>query len=284
MTRPPIDDINTTQGYPNLGPIPSLAPVASFNLSQIENLLLTKSFLAYHYRHAPNPDRNALLAPVNPNEQAAHRGVRYYAVRPLGIVPYSFKLEERLQVQGIWGQGTVVFNVTGQYLDNGTEKNTYIRERDIIVLNPTITTMTQQLVEYNPTGPQKLNYRVKGVDYLADDTNVYQEGRDFQILNEQIVWVDGGLKPRVINGQPAVLTCVYFMTPIYIVQNLPHSLRIIPSNDSGHGAFPREAVYAPQLVIAKPSTIMEENDILGFYNLPPFPDYRDSQNTTGGSV
>lgn len=284
MTRPPIDDKNSKPGLVGIGPIPSRAPVAAFNIAGIEDLLQTKAFEAYHYRHAPNPDRASLHAPVDPNTQSAHRGVRYYSVRPLGVVPTSFKLEERLQVQGVWGMGTVIFNVTGQYNDDAPEKTVYIRERDLIVLNPTITMMTQQLFEFNPTGPQRLNYRVKGVDYLADDTNIYQEGRDFSLVNGEIVWTETGYKPRFVNGQGAVLTCVYYMTPIYIVQNLPHSLRIIPSNSTGHGALPREAVYAPQLVIAKPSTIMEEQNLLGLYDLPPFPDYRASQNTTGGSV
>ena len=284
MTRPPIDDVNSRQALVGLGPIPSKAPVAAFNLSGIESLLETKSFVAYHYRHAPNPDRNSLTAPVDPNEQAAHRGVRYYSVRPLGVVPTSFKLEERLQVQGVWGMGTVIFNVTGQYFDDAPEKNVYIRERDIIVLNPSITTMTQQLFEFNPTGPQRLNYKIKGVDYLADDTNIYQEGRDFQIVNGEIVWTTTGFKPKFINGQPTVLTCVYYVTPIYIVQNLPHSLRVIPTNASGSGAIPREAAYAPQLVIAKPSTLMEEQNLLNLWDLPPYPDYAASPNTTGGSV
>jgi hypothetical protein len=110
------------------------------------------------------------------------------------------------------------------------------------------------------------------------------EDADFVIVNGQIQWVDGGRKPVFANGKGAILTVVYYATPIYIVQNLPHSLRLIPSNDQGHGAFPRDQVYAPQLLILKPSTILEEKDLLDWKELPGYPDYAATKNTTGGSL
>lgn len=295
MTRPPINDINNKEGLINLGPIPSLAPVASFNLNQIENLLQTKAFLAWHLKHAPNPDRVDIGGPVNPNTNAAQRGIYYYDVRAIGVIPQRFQFEDRMMAQGIWGVGSVLFNITGEYLDDIPNKSkiTHVRNRDLIVMNQTITTMVDQLFEYNPNGPQKLHYKIKGVDYLADNKREYHQGTDFFVNSVgQIEWIQGGNKPDFKNGKGSILTCVYYITPIYIVQSLPHQLRIIPSNEIGHAALPREASYAPQLLVAKPSTIIEEKDgilndlnqLYDWHSLPNFPDYPESLNMTGGSI
>lgn len=284
MARPPLNDRNNRSGLIGIGAIPAQSPVASFQIDQIENLLQTKAFLALHYRHAPNPNRETLGEGVNPNQQVSTlRGVRYYSVRQLGVVPQQFKVEDRLSVQGLWGVGSVMMNMTGQYFD-GDQTNVYLRPKDLIVL-PTLTTMVDQLVEFNPTGPIKLHYKVKGVDYISDATGrIYQEGLDFVIKAGLLYWRrTGRIKPGFRDGKGDILTVVYFITPIYIVQNLPHSLRVIPSNPEGHGAFPRDATYAPQLVVAKPSTLVEENDLLDWAALPAYPGYATTPNVTGGS-
>lgn len=282
MAQPPLIDNNSKTGMMGIGSLPSQSPVASFNVDGIKNLLDTKSFIAYHIRSAPNPNKETLSSPVNPNTLAGgHRGRIYYGIRPLGVVPQQFKMEDRLVAQGVWGKGSVLFNVTGEYMDNGPDKVVHIRNGDIIAINDTITTLTEQLFEYNPSGPQRLNYKVKGVDVLFDEDGDYQEGRDFNIVNYQIVWVDGGKKPNKIGK---ILSCVYYHTPIFIVQSLPHWLRIIPSNNMGHGAFTRAATYAPQQIVALQSTHVEENNIMDWFDLPPLPDYPSSGNTTGGSV
>lgn len=282
MSRPPLKDINATTGLVGLGPIPNQAPVASFQIEGIENLLQTKSFEALHYLSALLPDKETIGAPVNPNTQGAQRGVFYYSVRKVGVVPQQFKLEDRLTAQGLWGIGTALMNVTGHYLD-GAKEQTHFKNRDLIVL-PNVTIPVPEVIEYNPNGPQKLNYLVRGVDYLCDSNSMYREDVDFGIVQGQIVWLPGGRKPAFSNGKGAILSVVYYMTPIFIVQQMPHSLRIIPSNDQGHGGFPREQVYAPQLLVVKPSTILEEKDLMDWKELPAYPDYANSKNTTGGSV
>lgn len=282
MSRPPLNDINTQPGLIELGGIPPLAPVAVFNFDGIENLLETKGFQVLHYQHALIPDRQTLNGPVDPNTQGASlRGVMYYSVREMRSVPQSFKLEDKLTVQGLYGVGTVLLNVTGSYMDFGKDR-AHVSKRDLLVF-PTVTDKTRQLLEWNPTGPMKLHYKIKGIDLLFDTDAYYQEGSDYQIINGEICWMTTGRKPRFDNGQPSILSCVYWYTPIYIVHDLPHSLRIIPSNPEGNANFPREATYAPQLVIAKPSTLMEEDSIIDWTSLPPYNGYPASKNTTGGS-
>lgn len=282
MSRPPLKDRNFKEGLIGLGPIPGQAPVASFNLDGIENLLETKCFEAIHYASALLPDQETLAGPVDPNTQGAQRGVFYYQARKLGIVPTQFKLEDRLTVQGLWGVGSALFNVTGNFLD-GEKDKAYVKNHDLIVL-PDVTVPVPEKVEYNPTGPLKLNYLVRGVDYLADTKQVYREDVDFGIRDGKIFWIQNGRKPTFANGKGKILTVVYWATPIFIVQSLPHNLRLIPSNPQGHGAFPRDQVYAPQLLVVKPSTILEEKDLMDWTALPGYNDYPSSQNTTGGSV
>jgi len=282
MARPPLVDKNQQSGLVPLGPIPSQAPVASFNANQFESLIQTKGFKAIHYRHAPNPDKRDVNGPTNPNSQAAHRAFVYYKPQVLWHVPQSHKMEDALTAIGIWGKGSVMFNLSGTY--EGSDDIVHVRNRDLIVF-PSLTDITEETFEYNPTGHQQLRFKVRGVDRLFDAEREYVEDRDFEITEKgQIAWLRGGIRPDFRENQGAVISIVYFYTPIYIIQSKVHSLRVIPSNDTGQGGLPRDATYAPQLVIAKPSILIEEQNLLDFSELPPYPDYAASKNTTGGSV
>jgi hypothetical protein len=286
MSRPPLTDINDTPGLIGLGNLPSQAPVAAFNPDLTNSLLNTKSFAALHYRHAPSPDRHSLAEGLNLNTSSATgTAVIYYSVRTLGIVPQSFKLEDRLTVQGVFNTGSVIINVTGHYWD-GDQGAVFVRPRDLIVM-PSLTAMTSQLIEFNPTGPQRLHYKARGVDLLMDgDGTIYKEGLDFTINDGMLVWVNEptAQRPKMVNGRGDILTVVYYYTPIYIVENIPHQLRVLPANHAGSGAMPREATYFPQLLIAKPSTAVEPDQLAAFYDLPPYPAWPNTPNVTGGSV
>jgi hypothetical protein len=281
MTRPDPNDINNTLGLLGLGSLPDKAPVAAFNVDAIKNLINTKGIVAYHYKHAPNPDRTSLEVGTNINNQAAQRAIRYYSVRELRVVPQSFKLDHQLTIKGLYDIHSVVLNVSGNYSD-GDKEHVYCRPRDLIVLNPSITVMVDQMVEWNPTGPIKLNYKVKGVDYIASAKKQYKEGKDFIIKDYMIHWV-GKDKPSFVSGKGEILTIVYWATPVYIVQASPHVFRILPSNPQGNANFPRKSEYAPQLVIASQSHLREEQDILDFSALPDYTGNATSLNTTGGT-
>jgi len=282
MTRPPLKDINITPGLIDLGPLPGLAPVAVFDIAGVENLLETKGFKAFHYSHMLLANRETLHGPDDPITTAASlRGVLYYSVREMRVVPTQFKLEDKLTVQGLYGVGSVMFNITGNYTD-GSKEPAYVSKRDLLVF-PDLTDKARQLFEWNPNGPMRLHYKVKSIERLIDENTEYQEGSDFRIKDYKIEWLPKGRKPKFVNGQPAILSVVYFYTPIYIVENLPHSIRVIASNSEGSASLPREMTYAPQLLVCRPSTLMEEDNLLDWFSLPPYPEYGVSKNTTGGS-
>lgn len=290
--RPDLEDVNSTSGLVGLGPIPGFAPVGAFNRDQIESLLLTKGISGIHYKHALNPDMESVNGVVNPNTKEAQWGVRYYQARPIKIVPQNFALQHQLNAQGIWGLHTVMLNVTGYYLDlnqEGKRDIVQVAPYDIILLDKDssgkgVTTEVRQKFEYNPNGPMKLNYRVEGVDYLADRERRYVQDQDFSIVDGKIVWLPAGRKPSFVNGKGAVMSIVYYIKPVYVVKNVPHSIRILPSNSTGHGGLPREAMYAPQLLIAQQTWIRQDSqELLDFSDLPGYPEYRTTANTTGGT-
>lgn len=288
-TRPELGDTNDTSGLIGLGPIPSAAPVAAFNPAQIESLLVTKGFNALHFKHALNPDMENINGVVNPNTQAAQWGVRFFEVRPLKLVPQNFALQHQLTVQGIWGLNTVLLNITGYYTDfdrDGKKQLVYAAPDDLIMITTrpdggAVTVEMRQRFQYNPTGPMKLNYRVESVYYLADRERRYEQDQDFAIVDGKIVWLPAGRKPTSGNQ---VMTIVYYIKPVYIVKNVPHNVRLLPGNAIGHGGLPREATYAPQLLIAQQSWIRQDNqELLDFSALPDYPKYADSSNVSGGT-
>jgi hypothetical protein len=279
MSRKKIDDVNTTPGLVNLGPIPSQSPVAAFNEFQHESLINTKGLKVLHYRHALPSGKHVLNGPHDINTQeTSHRKFRYYSPRMVHLVPTRFTLEERLMAQGIVKQGSILMNIAGRYADTVPEKDdvVYVRINDLIVF-PTLTEMTEQNFEYNPNAPQRLNNKVMGVDILFDNDREYTEGVDFNIVNHMIEWVDGR-QPK----KGSILSCVLYVTPFYVISSLLHHLRVIPANASGHAGLPRSAIYAPQQFIAVPSHIMEEDNILKYDDLPPYPNWSEN-NTSGGS-
>jgi hypothetical protein len=185
-----------------------------------------------------------------------------------------------LQSDSVYGFASAVVNVAGIYMD-GDKGRVYVRPRDLIVPNPDITEQTTELLEYNPAGDLRAKHRIKGVDYLASVTTRYEYGPDFLITKDGIIqWVNGGNKP--FPGQ--ILTIVYWFSPVWVVSRVSHTLRFIPSNPQGHGAYPRQLYYAPQQVIVNQNHLQDTNEMVDFSGLPIYSGYADTPNTTGGSL
>lgn len=273
-----INDTNSNSGLAGVGIIPPAAPVASFNLPGIQSLIDTKGFLAFHIRHAINPNRETVNSGIDPSSPVSERMYLYYDVRPIRIIPQNFGVRDQLAVQGVYDMsGGIIFNVSGNYL-NGEQDRVFVRQNDLILLNPTITELYQQIVEYKGEERIKLHYKAVDIDYLATSDRRFENGSDVVVNSDgTISFTKNAQKPKAGNDAQngAVLSIVYYKTPIYVVKNMPHSLRIIPSNDQGSGAFPRTAVYAPQLVIADNSIVRESNN---YFDLPEVQDYRKYMN------
>lgn len=271
-----VYDKNKSTGFPVLGPLPDLSPVASHNLDQVENLLRTKGILAFHIRHALDPDRETLVAGLNiahPKKEYTHT---YYDVRPIRVVPQNFNVRDTLTVMGMYSTGSVMMNVDGNYLD-GSKERVFMSNNDLILLNPTITELNRELFTFDGTARTKLRYRIVEVDYLA--TGDIQNGNGIRYLLDQdfvitedgyLNWLDSGQKPK--KGQ--VVTIVYYYRPIFIISSVPHSLRVLPDN-RGSGNPPRMARYFPQLVLLEYSTVRDgPEQTTDWFNLPELSDWQ----------
>lgn len=278
-----LRDTNKTTGFPLLGPQAPKIPVAAFRLDVIEELIRTKGILAFHARHAINPDRNSKIGGVNVAAAKTERTLIYYDVRPLRIVPQDFSVRDTLTVMGLYSTGTVMMNVDGKYLD-GSQERVFLRPNDLIILNPTVTELYPEVFEFKSEDKTKLQYRVASVDYMAtgDVANGngtrFSQDSDFAVTDDgYIEWLDGGNKPK--NGE--VVSIVYYMRPIFIIRAIPHSLRLLPSNELGTGAAPRKMRYAPQLALLEYSTIREGQDnTIDWFNVPELQDWEQYLDKT----
>lgn len=267
--RPPLNDTNNNEGLADLGSLPSTSAVAAFNIDGINNLLETKGFVCYHYKHAYIPDKTSLDGQANVNIAGSNRGFIYYDPRPIYNVPQRFSIEDILTANAVFSQGSVLMNLSLNYIDKKEDPNASklakFAKHDIIVF-PDITDSARELAKYNPSQPLKLKYKIKAVDRVFDKNFIYECDRDF-IINDDglLIWIDGGKKP----SKNAILSIVYYYTPIYIVSNMLHSIRVIPSNSSGHAGLPRTQTYAPQQLTCIPSNLTEEYELTDWRAVPP---------------
>jgi len=251
-----FNDINKRTGLLGIGNIPGLAPVAAFNPNQIENLLRTKGILAFHVKHAISHTKETLQAGANVNRDGAERPFQYYDIRPILMIPQQLNFQDTLTQINLNGTGTAVFNVSGTYIDaNGGR--VYVRVNDLILPNPELTDLHEELIQYRGESPLKLSYRVKSVDYLACvSQGRLEEQVDFTVdASGQILFTPGKKQPKLNE----TVSVVYYTTPIYSVQHVPHSLRILPGNPSGDGRMERTAYYGPQMVIVHRSMVRDDS-------------------------
>lgn len=261
-----IYDKNKRKGLIGLGSIPKKAPVAAFNMDQIHDLLRTKGFLAFHCRHALNPKRKSLQAGMDLSENGSERPFIYYDIRPILMVGQDFSVRDTLTAMGLYGTGTSMFNVAGEYLD-GSQERVFVRVNDVVILNPSMTELFEQNFEYKGEEETSLMYRCRAVDYMLTSRGTrLNEGLDFHVTTEgKIKWVESTDKPKL--GE--VVSIVFYYQPIFVVRALPHNIRLLPSNSFGNGNMPRDIKYAPQLVLCDYSTVRDgpENSI-DWFNLP----------------
>jgi len=268
INKTSISDVNTTPGLTGIGNLLGKSPVASFNLDGIENLINTKGFLGFHIKSAINPDRNTVTAGLNPNDNGYSR--IFYSVHPVRLVPTNMSLTDTLTRVGLAIQGSSVLNLSGSYLDNPNAR-VHAKTGDLIVMNPSFTEVYDQIVDYDGEAVLKLHYPAREVDYLASSKQAFEFGVDFLLTPDgSIQWLRGALSP----SKGDVLSIVYTASPIYVVNRVEHSLRILPSNTTGNGSSPRQARYAPQLLLANLSNVRSEGPSFDPFSLPVVQDWQ----------
>lgn len=281
--RPIPSDINSNTGLVNVGPYPSKAPVGAFQRDATENLIETKGFRAVHYRHALNPGADSLEAGewLDTGKSFSMRSVVFWEARNILVIPQGFRLEDRLNVQGIYGIGSLILNLSGYYLD-GDRGTTHYSPRDLIVIQDGWTDISREVIQYNPSGINRLKNRAVGVAAMFDGRGrKFVQDQDFVIQKGEIVWTVSD-RPKMIDGRGDLISVVYWYRPYLVITSVPHEIRMLPANALGYGGQPRVATLFPQNVIAKPSTLVQEWDILDSLEMPSVAEYPTSGNLTGG--
>ena len=232
------------------------SPAGVFSNDAHDNLLKSKGFKAIHYRHALNPirrtpDEGVLL------DKMDMTGYRFYDPKELYIVPQNLSWEDSFMVHGVHGKHTMTINHTGKYTDEAGER-VFLRSGDLIVLEgeDTPLVMMEDLIEYPPSGINRLRFPVYAVDYMADSTRRYEEGTDFNVIDGEIIWSPSPLgtsKPgfgQPIRNQPVlgsgtVLSCVYWTKPFLVVIDTPRVFRMVWSNTIANAGETSQAAYLP---------------------------------------
>lgn len=252
INKTSISDVNTTPGLTGIGNLLGKSPVAAFNLDGIENLINTKGFLGFHFKSAINPDRNTSTAGLNPNDNGYSKV--FYECRPIRLIATNMSLTDLLNRIGLSIQGTAVLNLNSKYLDSDTDR-VHVKTGDLILLNPTITEVYDQLIDYSGEETFRLHFPVREIDFLASSKETYQSGVDFVPTSDgAIEWLKGARRPT----KGDVLSVVYTCSPTFVVNRVEHSLRILPQNSQGSGSAPRRGAYFPQLVLANLSNVRNE--------------------------
>ena len=259
-------DKNNTKGIPQ-AIAPRSVGITAFNMETINRLLDSKGIVAFHIKHALNPQRQNLL--VGEDLKSNKMSFIYYEIRPIRVVPQSMTGETMLMQYSIDQLfETIMLNVGGYYLDNTKEnERVLVRPNDLFIFNPTITMGSQDLIEVKSGKEVKLKQYLFNVDYIVDqDQRVYTQNADFNIEDGKLIFNE------VLTDR--ILSVVYTHPLIYNVQTIPHYIRILQANEAGSGAQTREAKYAPQLMFCRHVTLDNFGDeVYDWFRKEPIANY-----------
>lgn len=270
--RPPVDTNS------NIGDIPLASHFGgmiseAFNSTAFENLIKSKGInTAIHMRHAYRaPEDHVDME--NAYDENSQTGYIYYKPQLVSLIPTRISLEDRLMITNMGESGSMVATISSQYERSpnnrapsgggGARPNSgedvYVRENDLIIM-PFIYRIEKERVELSESRDPDLRgkrvlrtkHKAHGVDIIFDNTNrAYAEGEDFAVINNQIVFSD------CADLDSTMFSVCYWARIIYKVSGALHSIRVLPSNSKGSGAFTRTNEYGPQQYQLAPSHISE---------------------------
>lgn len=241
----PISPTSTPSPMPVYIPDPSLKGVS------FDQLLQNRGIRFIHRRASPCPNMRTVFDNSHePNCPICDgQGIFYYAEKEIWGVFYSNSLEKNFEMQGVWEIGTAFVTVPTEYPDGKqAEFNTY----DQLVI-PDFTVRMWELKEFKPTANnrQRLRYKAFNVDFLGyAENNVMvelQTGVDFDIVDGEIEWINGGLAYDSAKDRGKVYVIQYFANPVYNVLQHMRELRITQEYIGGQKISRR----LPQQILCK---------------------------------
>jgi hypothetical protein len=207
-----------------------------------------------HEKATPCP--NILTLDSNAHEPQCtfcdNNGFQHYGAKDIWGTFTGNSIQKTFEAHGVWEIGTAVVTLPTEYPD-GTEADFNAFDRLTL---PDFTVRLWELKEYEPRpgNVQQLRYPIEKVDRVSSILQsgqvekIYTQGVEFNIVNGNIVWVDG-MQPSYdpLTGHGEVLTWSFYAHPVYLVVQTLRELRITQELVAGQ----KVARRLPQQVLVR---------------------------------
>lgn len=232
--------------------MPPLIPDPSIYGISFDQLLTNRGIRMLHSKAAPCP--NVQTVDDNAHQPNCpfcdNNGFIHYDEKEIWATFGGNSIQKTFEAHGVWEIGMATITAPTEYPD-GTEAdfNTYDRLKI-----PDFTVRMWEMKEYEPRpgNIQALRYPIQKVDYataIVDGAQVfYAAGTDFDIVNGEIVWIEG-MQPDynedTEHGTP--ITWAFYAEPVYYVVQTLRELRITQELVAGE----KVARRLPQSILVK---------------------------------
>lgn len=212
-----------------------------------ENLHIANQGIKFHhYMCVPDPlfqheagDVRHSFAADDGNEQFVandrfHRENGFIYVKT-GVVYGTFMgnaKDFKAIAAGLYGSSGATISLNRYYV--GTEQKINMSENDKLIpceLTSEFFSVNWQKFTHNPTGVDRLQFKACEILFLIDSDGIqYMPGRDFNLENGSIRWIDGADRPGLdtLSGKGKVCAVRYTYKPFYYVKMMLHDIRIRP--------------------------------------------------------
>ena len=207
----------------------------SFDKDAFQNFIRGQGIKLIHFRAIPDP-----TAMASRGDNHAVSGVRSssdgYIYKEAGELNALFTnngTDQNLVTEGIITSSSAYITLP-EFYDNGTSPvlisvwdRFYIKDIELRVV-------TSQLLEYNPSGTDRLNWPATAVEHVIDSSGLeYKEGQDFVIDTKGNINWTGQNRPGIspVTGKGVVYSIRYRYTPFFIANRLLHEIRVSQVTD-----------------------------------------------------
>lgn len=134
---------------------------------------------------------------------------------------------------GLYGASGATISMNRYYRDTTEKIN--VSENDKLIpceLSSEFFSVNWQKFTHNPTGIDRLQFKACEILFLIDsDGVVYTQGRDYNLVNGYIQWIDGGDRPGLdkLTSKGKVCAIRYTYKPYYYIKTVMHDIRIRPT-------------------------------------------------------
>jgi hypothetical protein len=272
----------------SLAQLPNTVPQASLNPVAFDRQIESQGVLFRHYKAMPTPFvKDVRGDDTDPGDNKDENGSIYYGGKDFIGGFGGDDLQRRLNPTGTWDDEQAIVLVPTTYKD-GTSLDVQYWDRIVLLSFPL---RYAQRVEHSMSGVDRLHFPALSVDALMDSSGEqYQQGVDFNVIEGEICWVQGGRHPIFDPsyadpvkaypdplqqrpspyGQPAltqygkgqIYSVVYYCYAQFTVTNLPHQLRIGQTRPP-EGGPNVQTRFSQAAIVKKDFVPNDKNDKIG---------------------